>query len=178
MDVLAKERMSDGVLVEAMFKTNLSNSPERGLAYPRKQMTKKSLMTKALGMTAPLFFFGGCEQADDKTAASGQEPETNNEARSTNLGNPTEVAKAFINSIVAKDFKKAVEYVAPDQRDEFEKALGEEMPPIPTNPDIQVRVKENGVQADVAVLNAEEPQSGAPFGLDMSLINGKWWIVK
>ena len=170
--------MSDTGLVEAMLRVKQSISPKRHSRYHRDQMTRKSLISKALGISASFLFLGGCEQAEEEQSPSGQNQKASIETQPVDASNPTEVAQAFITAIAEKDFKTAVEYVAPDQRDELEKALGEAIPPLPAKPDIQVRVKENGVQADVAVLNTEEPRSGPPFGLDMSLIDGKWWIVK
>lgn len=141
-------------------------------------MTTKTRFTKALGLTAALFLLGACDQADEQKAPSDKTSEAGKKVSPIDHSNPTEVAEAFITAIAAKDYQKAVEYIAPDQREELAKALEGAMPPLPAQPDIRVRVKENGIQADVAVVNAAEPSSGPPFGLDLSLIDGKWWVVK
>lgn len=141
-------------------------------------MTKKALITKTLGLSTALLFFGACKQDEEQKAPSDKKPESSNEASSIDASDPKQIATAFITAIVEKDYEKAAEYIAPDQREELAKALEGGMPPLPAAPDIQVRVKENGVQADVAVVNAEEPASGPPFGLDLKLIDGKWWVVK
>jgi len=52
------------------------------------------------------------------------------------------------------------------------------MSPLPRDPKIQIRIKDDGIRADVSLLNDQKPASGPPFGFDMRLSDGKWWVVK
>ena len=93
-----------------------------------------------------------------------------------NTSNPEAVAKAFINSLKSKTPQEAMKYVIQKDQDSFKNALKKGIPPLPKNPKIKVVVKKNGIQADVQVINSI--RQGPPFGFDMELKNGKWWIVK
>lgn len=104
--------------------------------------------------------------------------EPSGKASAPDRSDPEAVAKAFIAAVAKKNAQEAAKYVIPEERGELLKAMKKGMPPIPKNPKIAVRVKDTGVRADVAILNAKRPKSGPPFGLDMKLQNGKWWIVK
>ena len=95
--------------------------------------------------------------------------------------NPEAVAKAFINALINKKLVEAASYVIEKDRDDFKKELKRGVPPLPAKPEIIVSVKKNGIQADVSVKNAVSlpgKPDQAPFGLDMELHDGKWWIVK
>jgi hypothetical protein len=88
------------------------------------------------------------------------------------------VAKAFITALANQNVAEAAKYIIPEERDELKEELNKGIPPLPKDPKVQIRLKENGTQADVLLLNAQKPASGPPFGLDMRFSNGKWWIVK
>jgi hypothetical protein len=88
------------------------------------------------------------------------------------------IAKAFITALVNSNIQEAASFVIPEERAEFTKELKKGIPPFPAEPKIKVRVKDDGIQADVFILNTQKPKSGPPPGLDMKLVNGKWWIVK
>ncbi|MFK7909764.1 MAG: hypothetical protein AB8F34_04095 [Akkermansiaceae bacterium] len=96
----------------------------------------------------------------------------------TDTSNPEAVAKAFIIALAKKDIQLATQFVIPEQREELRKELEKGVPPLPKAPKIKVRVKKDGLRADVSVLNVKRPKAGPPFGLDMKLSDGKWWIVK
>ena len=87
-------------------------------------------------------------------------------------------AKAFITALANKNVNEAAKYIIPAERDELKKEMEKGMPPLPKDPKIQIKIKDNGIQADVSLLNAQKPASGPPFGFDMKLSEGKWWIVK
>ena len=89
-----------------------------------------------------------------------------------------EVAKAFITALANKNVNEAAKYIIPAGRDELKKELEKGIPPLPKDPKIQIKIKDDGIQADVSVLNEQKPASGPPFGFDMRLSEGKWWIVK
>ncbi len=98
---------------------------------------------------------------------------------STGSADPEAVAKAFIAALLSKDVKEAAQYVIPEERDELVKEMKKGMPPLPSDPEIKVRVKDDGIRADVFILNAKPAGPGSPpFGLDMKLSKGRWWIVK
>ncbi|QTN33470.1 HEAT repeat domain-containing protein [Akkermansiaceae bacterium] len=88
------------------------------------------------------------------------------------------VAKAFITALVNKNVDEAAKFVIPAEREELKKEMEKGMPPLPRDPQIQIRIKDDGIQADVSLLNGQKPASGPPFGLDMRFSEGKWWIVK
>ena len=89
------------------------------------------------------------------------------------------VAKAFVTAIANKNVQEAMQYVIPEERIEFSKELKKGVPRLPQKPEIEVRVKKGGVRADVVITNSKPVRPGSPpFGLDMKLIDGKWWIVK
>lgn len=88
------------------------------------------------------------------------------------------VAKAFITALANKNVNEAAKYIISAERDEIKKEMEKGMPPLPRDPKIQIKFKDNGIQADVSLLNAQKPASGLPFGFDMKLSEGKWWIVK
>jgi len=88
------------------------------------------------------------------------------------------VAKAFITALANQNVAEAAQYIIPEQRDELEGALKQGIPPLPKDSKVQIHVKDNGIEADVSLLNAGKPAAGPPFGFDMKLSNGKWWIVK
>lgn len=122
----------------------------------------------------------GCEKTAPSTdTLNGGAGSNKNKPLSTDTSNPEVVARAFIIAIANNDAQKAAQYIIPEERDEMKKEMEIAMPPLPSNPEIKVKVKNGGIQADVSVLNAKPPLSGGPpFGLDMRLSNGKWWIVK
>ena len=91
---------------------------------------------------------------------------------------PEVVAIAFIAALAKKNVNEAAQYILPAERDEVKKEMEKGMPPLPKDPKIQIKIKENGIQADVSLLNAQKPASGPPIGFDMKLSEGKWWIVK
>lgn len=88
------------------------------------------------------------------------------------------VAKAFIIALANKNVREAAQYIIPEEREEMMKELENGIPPLPKNPEVEIRIKDDGIQADVTIINAEKAKSGRPIGLDMKLSNGKWWIVK
>ena len=93
--------------------------------------------------------------------------------------NPYAVAKAFIVALANKDVQLAAKFVAPEQREEFTKELKKGVPPLPKKPNIELNIKQDGTRADVSLINGPPAKDdGPPFGLDMRLIDGKWWIVK
>lgn len=96
----------------------------------------------------------------------------------TDLSDAEVVAKAFITALANQNVDEAAKYIIPEERDEFKEALKEGMPPLPKDPKVQIQLKENGTRAGVSLLNAQKPASGPPFGLNMKLSNGKWWIAK
>lgn len=96
----------------------------------------------------------------------------------TDPPDPEVVAKAFITALANQNVDEAAKYIIPEERDELKEALKKGMPPLPKDPKIQIKIKDNGIQADVSLLNAQKPASGPPFGFDMKFSEGKWWIVK
>ncbi len=88
------------------------------------------------------------------------------------------MAKAFIIALANKNVREAALYIIPEERDEMAKEFEKGIPPLPKNPEVEIRIKDDGIQADVTIINAEKAKSGRPMGLDMKLSNGKWWIVK
>lgn len=130
-----------------------------------------------------VFCIGGCENEVPSTNTSDGEVISNggskNKPPSTDTSGPEAVAKAFIIAMANNNAQEAAQYVIPEERDELKKEMEKGMPRLPGDPEIKVKVKSDGIQADVFVLNAKPPSSGGPpFGLDMKLSNGKWWIVK
>lgn len=73
---------------------------------------------------------------------------------------------------------EAAKYVILAERDEIKKEMEKGMPPLPKDPKIQIKIKDDGIRADVSLLNDQKPASGPPFGFDMRFSEGKWWIVK
>ncbi|MGC6466837.1 MAG: HEAT repeat domain-containing protein [Akkermansiaceae bacterium] len=104
--------------------------------------------------------------------------ETQHKKPSSDASGPEEIARAFLVAIAEKKLEEALKYIIPDERNEFANALKQGVPPLPENPELRVRLKKGGDRAGVSVLNAKRPGSGAPFGLNMKLSEGKWWIVK
>lgn len=88
------------------------------------------------------------------------------------------LAKAFITALANKNVREAAQYIIQEEREEMTKELENGIPPLPKNPEVEIRIKDDGIQADVTIINAEKAKSGRPIGLDMKLSNGKWWIVK
>ena len=92
---------------------------------------------------------------------------------------PKAVARAFIIAIANKNIEQAIEFILPEQRPELLKELKSGFPVLPKNPEIEFKIKEDGIRADVAILNAKPIKAGGPpMGLDMVLKDKKWWIVK
>jgi hypothetical protein len=93
---------------------------------------------------------------------------------------PTRNSKASAASRALPGLANALnsKYIIPEERDELKKELNKGIPPLPKDPKVQIRLKENGTQADVSLLKAQKPASGPSFGLNMKFSNGKWWIVK
>jgi len=96
----------------------------------------------------------------------------------TDISDAKIVAKAFIIALANKNVQEAAQYIIPEERDEMTKEFKNGIPPLPKNPEVEIRIKDDGIQADVTINNAEKAKSGRPIGLDMKLSNGKWWIVK
>ncbi len=136
-------------------------------------------------LTAAMFvlFICGCEESKPSKDTSDVElistGTTENKSPSIDPSDPEAVARAFIIAMVNNNAQEAAQYVIPEEREQLEEAMEKGMPPLPNDPEIKVKVKSDGIQADVFVLNAKPPSSGGPpFGLDMRLSNGSWWIVK
>lgn len=104
--------------------------------------------------------------------------ETSAKTPPTDTSDPEAVAKAFITALANTNVQEAALFILPEERGELTKELQKGLPPLPSDPKIRVRVKKDGVRADVSILNAKRPKSGPPLGLDMKLVKGKWWIVK
>ncbi|MBT8044941.1 MAG: HEAT repeat domain-containing protein [Verrucomicrobiae bacterium] len=108
----------------------------------------------------------------------GKEFEAKTSGENDSTAHAEMVATAFITALANNDLDEAVQYILPAERDEIKKGMEQGMPPLPKDPKIQVKIKKNGIQADVSLLNAQKPESGPPIGFDMKLSEGKWWIVK
>jgi HEAT repeat protein len=85
------------------------------------------------------------------------------------------VAKAFIVAVANKNVQEAAQYIIPEDRDEVTKELGKEIPSLPKNPEVEIRIKDDGIRANVTIINDEKTKS---IVLNMKLSNRKWWIVK
>ena len=91
---------------------------------------------------------------------------------------PEKVAKAFITALANNDVNEAAKYIIPAEREEGKKEMEQGMPPFPKDPQVRIKIKDDGIHADAALLNGPTPASGPPFAFDMKLSEGKWWIVK
>jgi hypothetical protein len=101
------------------------------------------------------------------------------EDRIVDKSDPKAVARAFIIAVANKNIENALEYILPEQRIELAKELKKGLPVLPKNPEIEFKIKEDGIRADVAILNAKPIKAGGPpMGLDMVFKDKKWWIVK
>ena len=101
------------------------------------------------------------------------------EAAAENPREPEMVAKAFLAALANKNVAEAINFIIPEEREEFKKALDEHgMAHLPKDPIIKLRLKENGTQADLRLINPKKPGSGEQYGFDMKFSNGKWWITK
>jgi len=102
----------------------------------------------------------------------------NVEAKTVVKSNPTvssqrakEVATAFFVALADKNIDEAVKYVSLEERDDFKQQLNKSIPALPKEPKLQIKLKENGTRASALLLNTK-------IGMNMKLIDGKWWIVK
>lgn len=83
---------------------------------------------------------------------------------------PEQVAFAFIKAVAKKDIDSALMLVVPDERDKARKDL----PPLlpwPYEPRIKMMIENNTCQ--VIIENFDEPA-----GMDMKLIENRWWVVQ
>ncbi|MDF1712638.1 MAG: hypothetical protein P1U90_10405 [Akkermansiaceae bacterium] len=109
----------------------------------------------------------GTRTADTKSpAADSSDPEA--------VAKVEAVAKAFVTALANKNVDEAAQYIIPEERDEIGQALKDGMPPLPKDPKVRIKLKDNGTQAYVILLNSPKSVEG----LNMKLSEGKWWIVK
>ncbi len=173
------EVRKEAISVMALLSQTISVRASKGDSGARAAITA---VTKALKDEDPAVRAMAAEaikKLDPQTVAKARSHGSpQKKAPATDTAGPEAVAKAFIIAIANKNAKEAAQYILPEQRDEITKELAKGMPPFPSDPEIRVRVKDDGIRADISILNAKRPKSGPPFGLDMKLSNGKWWIVK
>ena len=119
-----------------------------------------------------------CVSACENKTPPVEDPKIETE-EATDRSDPEAVARAFIIAVANNKVEEAAQLVIAEERDEIRSEMAKGLPPFPTDPEIEVRVKDDGVQADVRILNAKPAvPGGAPFGLDLRLSEGEWWIVK
>ena len=93
---------------------------------------------------------------------------------------PGSVAKAFISALAHERFDEAVEYVILEDREDFREELLKGVPKLPKKPEVVVMLEKDRKRAGVNLSNDKNPKVKGvpPFGFNMELVDGKWWIVK
>ena len=93
--------------------------------------------------------------------------------------NPTAVAKAFVTALANERMDEAIEYVILEDREDFREEVMKGVPKLPKNPEVIVMLEKDGKRAGVNLSNHKpRNRKGPPFGFNMELVDGKWWIVK
>ena len=94
--------------------------------------------------------------------------------------NPAATAKAFIAALANERMDEAVEYVILEDREDFREEIQKGVPKLPKKPEVVVRLEKDGKRAGVNLSNDKNPKVRGvpPFGFNMELVDGKWWIVK
>ena len=93
--------------------------------------------------------------------------------------NPTAVAKAFIAALANERIDEAIELVILEDREDFREEVMKGVPKLPKKPEVVVRLEKDGKRAGVNLQNLKPRVKGVPpFGFNMELVDGKWWIVK
>lgn len=80
---------------------------------------------------------------------------------------PIQVAEAFYAAVDDGDLDSAVEYVLPEQAADFREAMSGGMPPMPADYEVVVMVQGDHAEASIV---------GASLEVDMSLVDGRWWM--
>lgn len=80
---------------------------------------------------------------------------------------PFDVAEAFFDAVDAGDFTVAARWVLPEQQEGFLAAMQEESFELPD--DYEVVVMAQGEYAGASIVGTE-------IGVDMDLVDGRWWI--
>ena len=92
---------------------------------------------------------------------------------------PASVAKAFIAALANERFDEAVELVILEDREDFRKAVTKGIPKLPNKPKVVVRLEKDGKRAGADLSNPKpRAEGGRPFGFNLELVDGKWWIAK
>jgi len=94
------------------------------------------------------------------------------DSESIDFKNPKEVAKAYWNAMIKKNYKKATSYVIFKYREIYKTAVAEGMkalPPFPEYPKVKVEIEGSHGRTAIENWNDEE-------GPEMIFREGRWWI--
>jgi hypothetical protein len=81
---------------------------------------------------------------------------------------PIQVAEEFYGAVDRGDLEDAVQWVLPEQQEDFRAAMQAGMPSLPDG--YQVVVLAQGDHAEASI-------TGAPIEVDMQLREGRWWVA-